>query len=451
MPILYPSSFTDGCWAPQRGPKRIRGGLLAAGLGKRMEPFTTRHLPKPMFPIGGKTPIIERWLRTFVLSGISDVTMNLCVLKETIVGHFGHGERYGIRIGYAEEDTPTGTFGGACKQVLGPKAKSVFPNDPAAQVTEFKGTTVVLPSGDIVTNFGPEQLAEMYEIHRRAGAALTMVLTPVPWERRKDFGTVVLAKPQARSGIISQAGLVGAFAEKDPDSPSNLNNASIYMIETELVRRLDPLRTEASLKADNPFYDFGKHVFPALLGKLPYAQLPPDFVMWGIQYDGAWFDVGNKPDYLRVNEAVLKGEIDVQIPYAQYPWGYLGTGTVVNFDRVTIRPPVVIGNHCVIEPGAEIGPFAVIGDGWVVESHAHIRHSVLWERYPLFTGDGRVISADNRKEVDRHEVRRGVTVEGSILAGGTVTADVRDQVFSVLEDGSVEVLSIDFVPKGPRA
>ena len=39
------------------------------------------------------------------------------------------------------------------------------------------------------------------------------------------------------------------FIEKDPESPSNLCNASIYMIEMDLLRALDSLRTEVSLAA----------------------------------------------------------------------------------------------------------------------------------------------------------------------------------------------------------
>jgi NDP-sugar pyrophosphorylase family protein len=97
------------------------------------------------------------------------------------------------------------------------------------------------------------------------------------------------------------------------------------MIEMELIRALDPLRTEARLDIPNAFYDFGKHVFPALLGRLPYASLPRDFILWGIEYQGRWFDVGQKRDYLRVNELLLDGKLDVPLPYEQLPWGYLGS------------------------------------------------------------------------------------------------------------------------------
>jgi NDP-sugar pyrophosphorylase family protein len=223
------------------------------------------------------------------------------------------------------------------------------------------------------------------------------------------------------------------------------------MIEMELLRRLDPLRTPAKVDADAPFYDFGKHVFPAMLGRLGGFDLPRDFTLWGVRYDGAWFDVGQKRDYLRVNEYLLDGELDIGLPYEELPWGYLGTNVAIDFTRVTIHPPVIIGNNCVIEPGAALGPYAVIGDGWVIEDGVQIRRSVLWERYPFFADDGREISAHERKLIDRHEIRRGVTIEESILTGGAIQVDVREQTVDVLEDGRLAILPIDYVPEGTRA
>ena len=166
------------------------------------------------------------------------------------------------------------------------------------------------------------------------------------------------------------------------------------------------MRTEASLNVANPFYDFGKHVFPALLGRLPYVSLPKDFVLWGVQYDGRWFDVGQKRDYLRVNELLLDGKLDVPLPYEQLPWGFLGRDVEIDFSSVTIIPPVVIGNKCVIERGAVLGPYAVIGDDWTVQREARIRHSVLWERYSYFDDEGNEVPAKQRKLIDRHTVRR---------------------------------------------
>ncbi|MEM7357148.1 MAG: NDP-sugar synthase [Acidobacteriota bacterium] len=429
-------------WAQQRGLSgQLKGAVLAAGLGSRMEPLTTRHLPKPVFPLGGKVPMAELWVQRFVASGITDLSMNLCVLKEAIKRHFADGSRFGADIAYVEEETPSGTFGGVCKQVLGSAAKRVSAGEAAVDLPPFQGSTLIVPSGDIVTNFGSDLLAEMVDIHRRAGAAFSMVLVPVPWERRKDFGTVVLDAPESRSGKISKSGRITEFLEKDPDSPSNLNNASIYMIERELLEALDPLRTESAVGVSEPFYDFGKHVFPAMLGRLPYVSLPKDYLLWGVQYDGAWFDVGQKRDYLRVNEQVLDGKIDIELPFERQPWGFLGADTEIDPARVEIVPPVVIGNRCVVEAGATLGPYAVIGDGWTIEKGARIRNSVLWEE----VHEGGATAASERR------VGAGVSIAESIVVDGPVERDVTEKTVHVAADGRLEIHPLDAVPQGPRA
>ena len=451
MPIEFDPAFWQNSWTYKRGIQgKVKCGILAAGLGKRMDPLTARHLPKPLFPLGGKLPMAELWVRRLVQSGITDISMNLCVLGEIIKRHFQDGAKFGATINYVEEDIPSGTLGGVCKQALGQNAKRVRAGEEVTAMEEFRGSTLIVPSGDIVTNFGSGLLEEMYDIHSRVGAAFTIVLTPVPPERRKDYGTAVLDSPESLRGIVSKSGRIKEFREKDPESPSNLNNASIYMIEMDLLRTLDKFRTEASLDAAEPFYDFGKHVFPAMLGNLPHVELPRDVTLWGIQYDGKWFDVGRKRDYIRVNEYLLDGEINIELPYEKLPWGYLGNGVVINLSKVRVIPPVVIGNNCIIEPGATIGPYAIIGDGWVVESGACIRHSVLWERYPYFSETGGEVSVRDRMGIDRHEVRRGVTIEESIVVGGAIQEDVKEQTVDVLEEGQLAFLPIDYVPAGDR-
>jgi NDP-sugar pyrophosphorylase family protein len=277
-----------------------------------------------------------------------------------------------------------------------------------------------------------------------------MLLTRIPWEKRGEFGTVVLESPEIFARPISKSGRITSFVEKDPNSPSNLNNASVYMIEMDLLRTLDPLRTDAKVGLQEAFYDFGKHVFPAMLGKLNYVSLPKDLVFWGLEYDGLWFDVGRKTDYLMVNKAVLDKDIHLNVPYERFPWGYLGTGVVIDFSKVKIIPPVIIGNACVIEPNVEIGPYAIIGDGWTIERGSRIRNSVLWKRYPFTDDQGNKVPESERKMVDRHEVRRGSTIEECIIVGGTIQNHLVRKTVDVLENGEIEILPIDAVPKGPR-
>jgi mannose-1-phosphate guanylyltransferase/phosphomannomutase len=223
------------------------------------------------------------------------------------------------------------------------------------------------------------------------------------------------------------------------------------MIEMELLKVLDELRTEARVEIQNPFYDFGKHVFPALIGKSHYESIGRRFPLFGVQYDGLWFDVGQKRDYITVNEHLLDGALNVPLPYESLPWGHMGTNVEIDFSEVTIEPPVVIGNNCVIEPGATVGPYAVIGDDWQIRRGARVRHSVLWGRYSYYDAEGRETTAEARKSVDKHIVQSGVTIERSIIAGGEITSDVTEKTVDVDNDGASRVLSIDYVPEGPRA
>ncbi len=458
MPVELSTVLQDTWVYRHHLQNQVRLAILAAGLGSRMDPIPQHHLPKPMFPLGGAVPMVEVWVRRAVASGITDITMNLCVLKETIKSYFRDGRLFGTTITYVEEREPSGTLGGVCKQALGREAKQVTPGEPPPDLPPFQGSTLIVPSGDIVTDLGVEMLQQLFDIHRRQGAALTMLLTPVPWERRKDFGTVQLGPTERLPGLLSEAGPIIDFIEKDPDSPSNLNNASVYIIEMDLLRQLDPWRTAAAKDVARPFYDFGKHVFPALLGKLDYVSLPSGYPLWGVRYEGEWYDVGRKRDYLGINQSILQGHIEVDLPYQRYPWGYLGNNVVMDLAEVTIIPPVVIGHDCIIEKGAVLGPFAVIGDGWTIEKNVRISNSVLWRRYAFFTRNGERIPVRERKLVDRHEIRRDTVIDACIIIGGTITPELygpgqdrlAELTIDVLENGELQLVSIDWVPSGPR-
>src|SRR6266478_3909714 len=90
--------------------------LLAAGVARRLEPISA-VIAKPAFPLGGRIPIAELWVRRFVDAGITSMAMNLHRVPDSIQGYFGDGRRFLADITYVHEDQPSGTLGGAIKML----------------------------------------------------------------------------------------------------------------------------------------------------------------------------------------------------------------------------------------------------------------------------------------------------------------------------------------------
>ena len=76
--------------------------LLAAGLGKRLEPVTS-SLPKPMISVSGK-PILEYIINDLKKSGFTDYCIVIGHLGEKIKKYFGNGAAFNIHISYVEQE-----------------------------------------------------------------------------------------------------------------------------------------------------------------------------------------------------------------------------------------------------------------------------------------------------------------------------------------------------------
>ncbi|HEX4976017.1 MAG TPA: nucleotidyltransferase family protein [Pseudomonadales bacterium] len=88
----------------------MKAMILAAGLGKRMQPLTL-HTPKPLLSVGGK-PLIVHHLERLRAAGCVEIVINLAHLGEKIASALGSGERYGVRISYSRESEALETAGG---------------------------------------------------------------------------------------------------------------------------------------------------------------------------------------------------------------------------------------------------------------------------------------------------------------------------------------------------
>lgn len=91
----------------------MRAMILAAGLGKRMQPLTADR-PKPLLKVGDKT-LIEHQIERLVAAGISGIVINHFYLGGMIEELLGKGKKYGTSISYSREPIRLETAGGIIK------------------------------------------------------------------------------------------------------------------------------------------------------------------------------------------------------------------------------------------------------------------------------------------------------------------------------------------------
>ncbi|MDP6534742.1 MAG: nucleotidyltransferase family protein [Gammaproteobacteria bacterium] len=97
----------------------MRAMILAAGLGKRMQPLTDKQ-PKPLLKVGEKT-LIEHQIERLVAGGVTGVVINHFYRGSMIEEALTDGAQFGIDIAYSREAIRLDTAGGIIKAL--PKLK----------------------------------------------------------------------------------------------------------------------------------------------------------------------------------------------------------------------------------------------------------------------------------------------------------------------------------------
>ena len=208
---------------PPADPARTVVFVLAAGTGSRLAPLTD-HVPKPMVRLGGK-PILERNVATLAAAGFRELVVNLHHLPEVVVGHFGDGAPWGVRIDWSHEPTLLGTAGALM-----------------AREGRLRAATFMVVYGDNLLEC--DVLAPL-TTHVEAGATVTV-------------GTIERPDPGA-SGVVETdgGGWVTRFLEKPGSAvqgPAPVS-AGIVVCEPRVLDFVPPV----------PPSDIGRDVLPALL------------------------------------------------------------------------------------------------------------------------------------------------------------------------------------------
>jgi len=303
--------------------------VLAAGLGTRLRPLTDL-ISKPMAPIVNK-PVMEHIIDLLARHDFKDIVCNLHYFPDEIKNHFGDGSKWGINIVYSYEKELLGTAGGV------------------RNVEDFfEEQTFLVISGDALTDI---DLTKAYEYHKKKKGVGTLILTEV--EDTSQYGVV----------ILDRNGRITGFQEKplSGETRSNLANSGIYFFEADVFKYIPPR---------GQFYDFGKNLFPNLLGKgIPY---------FGYKHKQYWNDVGSLEEYQQGNFDALEGKVSVGIPGKKIKEGvWIGKNCTIQRD-VTIIPPVCIGDECTIKKGAKLYGPIILGNNTIVDERAILYRGIKW-------------------------------------------------------------------------
>jgi len=207
--------------------REIRGLLLCAGLGTRLDPLT-QHCPKCLVPVGG-IPLLEHWLCLLKECELSEVWINIHHHRD-LVEQFIRRESFRDWVNGVFEKDLLGTAG-----TLRENART------------FLDCTTFFAHAD---NWCICDLSEFIRYHlfeRPANTSMTMM-------------TFRTNTPES-CGIVSinDHGVVYDFQEKVAKPKGNLANGAVYLIEPEVVEWV---------KSHHGSTDFSTEVIPHFLGQI---------------------------------------------------------------------------------------------------------------------------------------------------------------------------------------
>ena len=227
----------------------VQAVIMAGGFGKRLRPFT-EETPKPMLSVGGR-PLMERIIGQLRTAGIKQINITTHYKPEKIVGYFGDGSRFGVKLNYVNEDQPLGTAG-----ALGLMEK---PDNP-----------LLVINGDILTQMNFHAMLAYHQEHK---ADLTVAV------RKYDL--------RVPYGVIEND---GPFVQKLVEKPSFslFVNAGIYLLEPSVYHYVPKGQR----------FDMTDLIQRLLQEKRPVASFPI------VEY---WLDIGQPADYDQAQEDIENG------------------------------------------------------------------------------------------------------------------------------------------------
>lgn len=381
----------------------MKAVILAGGEGTRLRPLTSNQ-PKPMMPIANK-PMMEHVVTLLARHGYDDIVVTVAFLANHIRNYFGDGSDFGVRMRYAIEETPLGTAGSVRNAM-----------------DELDDTFLVI-AGDVLTDI---DLTAVADAHREKEAFASIALKRV--ENPVEFGIV----------ITRDDGTIERFLEKPTWGQvfSDTINTGIYVLEPGIFDFI----------ADGRSVDFSGDVFPAVLER----GLP----LFGHIVEGYWEDVGTLEAYHAVHREILDGRVGVELDGFEVGEGVrLGESADLSPGAIVVGP-VLIGDNCRIETGAQLQPYTVLGSDVVVKADAYLERAVVHDH--VYVGPGvRLRGAVVGRASD---LRYGARAEEGVVIGdecfigehAVVNPGMKIYPFKTVDAGAIVTSSVVWESRGAR-
>lgn len=249
--------------------------VLAGGFGTRLRTVLTNQ-PKVLAPVAGR-PFLDFLLDYLAGQAIRKVILSIGYLADQVRDYAATGQRWGLEISYAQEETPLGTAGGIKLASQGlERPFFAFNGDTLFQV----------------------ELAELWQCFRRLGteAAISLRKVPAGSQEQTVRGAVRLVPGEGRCRKIVD------FMEKpigenqakplQGEEADAWTNGGIYVLTPQALGGV-PLDRMASIE---------REVFPALAASGRLA---------GCQQNGYFIDIGTPESLAAFEQDVYKGQYHV--------------------------------------------------------------------------------------------------------------------------------------------
>ncbi|MGQ9679596.1 MAG: bifunctional sugar-1-phosphate nucleotidylyltransferase/acetyltransferase [Candidatus Bathyarchaeia archaeon] len=345
----------------------MKAVILAAGKGTRFKPFSLTK-PKPMIPIGGK-PLLEWIIYRLREAGIKEVVIVTHYLEKHIREYFRDGEKLGLKIEYAKQETLRGT------------ADAFALMEPFSRDEEFIGLY-----GDC---YLPEGTIEALMRHHKTGS---VTLTVLEMDDPSNYGVVKLCEDMV-TDVVEKPGI--------GEAAGRYVNVGLYIFTPEIFHWIR--ETKPSKRGEYEITDSIELMVKN--GSTVYAVKITD---------GMWIDVGLPWSLLDANMRALssmKGGVKGEIEEGAQLRGVI---KIEDGSRIRsgayIEGPVFIGKDCDIGPNCYIRPYTSIGAKVRIGNACEIKNSIIMDETNIshlsYIGDS-------------------VIGERCNLGAGTITANLR--------------------------